>query len=182
MTDKQRSIAYPGCLSCNHGIILPLPFYPYPYSIRSYSTHKQIEYQYYGTRALYIRLVFINTRLIYADDMSIVSNKPPCSIIEAERRIYASLNYNIIGSDNGLSPIRHEANADFLLNRSQETWHFISNSNVFIKENALKTSSAKWWQFCICIDLNRHISCITPEVTGQVPPFSSFPNFAELSK
>ena len=30
-------------------------------------------------------------------------------LIEAERRIYVSVTYTIIGSDNGLSPGRHQA-------------------------------------------------------------------------
>ena len=30
-------------------------------------------------------------------------------LIEAEWRLYASLNYDIIGLDNGLSPARHQA-------------------------------------------------------------------------
>ena len=30
-------------------------------------------------------------------------------LIEAEWRIYASVNYTIIGSDNGLLPVRHQA-------------------------------------------------------------------------
>ena len=30
-------------------------------------------------------------------------------LIEAERRIYASVNYTTIGLDNGLSPVRRQA-------------------------------------------------------------------------
>ena len=34
---------------------------------------------------------------------------PFINIIEAEWRIYASFNWAFIGSDNGLSPVRHQA-------------------------------------------------------------------------
>ena len=62
----------------------------------------------------------------------------------------------IIGSDNGMSPGRRQAiirtNAGILLIRTLRTnfqWNLQRNSYIFIQENALKMSSAKWRQFCL---------------------------------
>ena len=42
-------------------------------------------------------------------EMNIHSGHAVISLIEAEWRIYASENYVIVGSDNGLSPVRRQA-------------------------------------------------------------------------
>ena len=56
---------------------------------------------------------------------------------EADWRIYASVNKNIIGLDNGLSPEHHQA--------------IIFQLKTFsIKKKHLKMLSAKWWQFFLC--------------------------------
>ena len=61
--------------------------------------------------------------------------------IEAEWRIHASINYAIIGSDNGLSPDRRQAiiwiNAGVLLIVKLQ-WNFIRNWYIFIHENPFK--------------------------------------------
>ena len=65
-------------------------------------------------------------------------------LIEAEWRIYASLNWVIIGSDNGLSPVRRQAiiwtNAGILLIGPLGTtqWKFHRNWNIFIQVIAFK--------------------------------------------
>ena len=81
-------------------------------------------------------------------------------LIEAERRIYASVNYTIIGSDNGLSPGRRQAiiwtNAGILL-----IWPLGTNfSEVLIaihtflsKKMHLKMSSVKWRPFCLGLNV-----------------------------
>ena len=73
--------------------------------------------------------------------------------------IYASLNWVIIGSDNGLSPVRRQAiiwtKAGILL-----IWPLGTNfSEILIgiqtfsfKKLHLKTSSAKWRLFCLCLN------------------------------
>ena len=78
-------------------------------------------------------------------------NKALLQLIEAEWRIYASLNWVIIGSDNGLSPVRRQAiiwtNVGILL-----IWPLGTNFNeMFIeihtfsfKKIHLKMLSAKW--------------------------------------
>ena len=75
-------------------------------------------------------------------------------LIEAEWRIYASLNWVIIGSDNGLLPVRCQAiiwtNAGILL-----IWPLGTNFNEMLieihafsfKKTGLKMSSAKWRLF-----------------------------------
>ena len=77
-------------------------------------------------------------------------------LIEAEWRIYASLNWAIIGSDNGLSPVQREAiiwtNAEILLIGPSET-NFseivIGIETFLFKKLYLKTSSAKRRLFCL---------------------------------
>ena len=85
----------------------------------------------------------------------------PCPIFNG---IYALLNWVIIGSDNGLSPVRRQAiiwtNAEILLIGPPET---IFNE-ILIKIHAflftkihLKMSSGKWRPFCLCLNVLRHI-------------------------
>ena len=77
-------------------------------------------------------------------------------LIEAEWRIYASLNWVIIGSDNGLSPVRCQAiiwtNAGILLIGPLGTSCcelLIGIQTFSFKKLNLKTSSAKWRLFCL---------------------------------
>ena len=37
--------------------------------------------------------------------------------------------------------------------RNQHQWHFNRNSNIFIPENAFGVSCAKWWTFCLCLNV-----------------------------
>ena len=88
-------------------------------------------------------------------------NRDPLSqLIEAEWRIYASVNFTIIGSDNGLSPDRRQAiiwtNAGILL-----IWPLGTNfSETLIeihifsfKKMHLKMSSGKWRPFCLGLNV-----------------------------
>ena len=77
-------------------------------------------------------------------------------LIEAERRIYVSMNWVIVGSDNGLSPIRRQAifctNAEILLIGPSETKFseiFIGIQTFSLMKWHLKTSSVKWSLFCL---------------------------------
>ena len=77
-------------------------------------------------------------------------------LIEAEWRIYASLNWVIIGSDNGLSPVRRQAiiwtNAGILLIGPLGTSFseiLIGVQTFSFKKLNLKTASAKWRLFCL---------------------------------
>ena len=76
--------------------------------------------------------------------------------IEAEWRIYASLNWVIIGSDNDLSPVRRQAiiwtNAGILLIGPWGTNFseiLIGIQTFSFKKLHLKTSSATWRLFCL---------------------------------
>ena len=80
-------------------------------------------------------------------------------LIEAEWRIYASLNWVIIGSDNGLLPVWHKAiictNAGILLIGPLETSFseiLIGIQTFSFKKLHLKTSSAKWCLFCLSLN------------------------------
>ena len=85
-------------------------------------------------------------------------------IIEAECRIYASVPGAIIGSDNGLSPVRRQAiiwtNAGSLLigplaTSFIEIWNKIKQFS-FTKMR-LKMSSGKWWPFCLGRNVLNHM-------------------------
>ena len=86
-------------------------------------------------------------------------------MIEAEWRIYASSNWVIIGSDNGLLPVRRQAiiwtNAGILLNGPSGTNFseiFIGIQTFSFKKFHLKMSSAKWRLFCLGLDeLNKSL-------------------------
>ena len=74
-----------------------------------------------------------------------------CNLIEAEWRIYASVNYTNIGSDNGLSPDRRQAiiwtNTGKLLIGSWGTNFseiLIEILTFSFKQLGLKMSYAKW--------------------------------------
>ena len=82
----------------------------------------------------------------------------------AEWRIYASLNWVIIGSDNGLSPVRRQAiiwtNAGILLIGPLGTNFseiLIGIQTFSFKKLHLKTSSAKWRLFCLGLN---ELTCI----------------------
>ena len=71
-------------------------------------------------------------------------------------------NLTIIGSDNGLSPVRRQAiiwtNDELLLIeplalRNKILWKFNRNYNIFIQENAFEVSSAKWQPFCLGLNV-----------------------------
>ena len=86
-------------------------------------------------------------------------------LIEDEWRIYASLNWIIIGSDNGLSPVWCQAiiwtNAGILLIGTLGTNFneiFIEIRTFSFKKIHLKMSSGKWRPFCLGLNvLERHI-------------------------
>ena len=81
-------------------------------------------------------------------------------VIEAEWRIYASLNCVINGSDNGLSPVRRQAliwiNAGILFigplgtNFSEIS---IEMQTFLFKKMCLNVSSAKWRPFCLGLNV-----------------------------
>ena len=80
--------------------------------------------------------------------------------IEAEWRIYASLNWAITGSDNGLSPVRRQAiiwtNAGILLIGALGTNFneiLIEIHTFSFKKIHLKMSSAKWCPFCLGLNV-----------------------------
>ena len=76
--------------------------------------------------------------------------------IEAEWRIYATLNWVIISSDNGLSPVRRQViiwtNAGILLIGPLGTNFseiLVGIQTFSFKKLHLKTSSTKWRLFCL---------------------------------
>ena len=96
-----------------------------------------------------------------------------CQLIEAEWRIYASLNWVIIGSDNGLSPGRRHAiiwtNAGILLigplgtNYSE---NLIAILTFSFTKMQLKESSAKWQPFFLGLSvlcMPSSWSCLVPK-------------------
>ena len=75
-------------------------------------------------------------------------------LIEAQWRIYASVNNTTIGPDNGLSPVRCQsiiwANASFFVNCTHgNTYHlsFNQHKNIFIEENAFENMICEMWPF-----------------------------------
>ena len=81
-------------------------------------------------------------------------------LIEAEWRIYASLNLTIIGLDNGLSPGRRQAiiwtNAGILLIGPLGTNFneiLIEIRPFSITKIHLKISSGEWWPFCLGLNV-----------------------------
>ena len=78
-------------------------------------------------------------------------------------RIYTSINWAIIGSDDSLSTVRRQAiiwtNAVLLLFGPLETT-FIEISTTIeqfsYKKFGLKMSSTKWWPVCLCLSVLRH--------------------------
>ena len=83
--------------------------------------------------------------------------------IEAEWRIYASLNWVIIGSDNGLSPVRRQAiiwtNAPILLIGTLGTnfSEILGEIHSFsFSKMHLKMSSAKWRLFGLGLNELKH--------------------------
>ena len=88
--------------------------------------------------------------------------------IEAEWRIYASLNWVTIGSDNGLSPGRRQAiiwtNAGILLigplgtNFSENLIAILTFSFTKMR---LKVSSAKWRPFCLGLNVLKLVGWCT---------------------
>ena len=89
--------------------------------------------------------------------------------MEAERRMYASVNKTTIGSNNGLSPGRRQAiiwtSAGILLTEPlgtnfSEIW--IKIQIFSFKKMHLKMSSAKWHQFHLCLNV------LTPWPLGDV--------------
>ena len=85
--------------------------------------------------------------------------KPSVWLIEVEWRIYIG-KLTIIGSDNGLSPGRHQAfirtNAENLLIRTLGTKssEVLSKTHTFlIKKMHLKMSSEKWRPFCLGLNV-----------------------------
>ena len=92
------------------------------------------------------------------------------SLIEAEWRIYVSLNWVIIGSDNGLSPDRRQAtiwtSAGILLIGPLGTNFseiLIGIQTFSFKKLHLKTSSAKWRLFCLGLNpIWQTLHCVSP--------------------
>ena len=73
------------------------------------------------------------------------------SIIEAEWRIYASVNLAIIGLDNGLSPDWHQA--IIWTNTGINYSEILIDVHKFsFKKMYLKISSGKWRAFCLSLN------------------------------
>ena len=75
-------------------------------------------------------------------------------------RIYAPLNWPIIVSGNELSPVRRQAitcNNDYLLSvwssGTNFSEHLIEIKVFVLKKIRLNMSSAKWWPFCIGLNV-----------------------------
>ena len=85
-----------------------------------------------------------------------VVSVPVNKLILARWCIYASVNWDIIGSGNGLSPVWHQpiiwTNAEIL---SIRPWGRFSVIFLFeirkfaFKERHLKVSSTQWWSICL---------------------------------
>ena len=95
-------------------------------------------------------------------------------LIEAEWCIHRSVNYAIIGSDNGLSPVRRQAiiwsNVDLSLieplwTNFSETW---IRMQQFSKKKTLKMSSAKWQPFCVGLMVTIAMPTMLPESRKHV--------------
>ena len=81
-------------------------------------------------------------------------------LIETEWRIYASVNYAIIGSENDLSPVRCQAfvwTNDRSLSIGSLGTNFseilIKITTISFREMRLKMSSAKWQPFCLSLNV-----------------------------
>ena len=90
-------------------------------------------------------------------------------LISPQCRIYASVNRVSIGSDDGLSPIRHQSiiwtKADILLIEPLKTNFrgiLIENHIFPLIKMHLKLSSAKWQTFCLALDLLITVTMNTP--------------------
>ena len=89
-------------------------------------------------------------------------------LIEAEWRIYASLNWIIIGSDNGLSPVRRQAiiwNIAGIMLIGPLGTNFseilIGIQTFPFKKLHLKTYSEKWHLFFLGLNELNHPPCLT---------------------
>ena len=98
-------------------------------------------------------------------------------LIEAEWRIYASLNRAIIGSDNGLSPVRRQAiiwtNVGILLIGPLGTNFceiLIGIQTFSFKKLHLKTSSAKWRLFCFGLNELKTLAISSIAASTACPP------------
>ena len=89
---------------------------------------------------------------------SMITTKPTCDIclhqlIGTEWCIYASVNYTIIASDNGLLPVWHQAiiwtNVGLLLIVPFGTYFSEMMENFSFKKTNLKMLAAKWRPFCL---------------------------------
>ena len=109
----------------------------------------------FGTDSpLYCRVTTLRYWYLYFDVIKIISER--ClKVILPKCRIYASVNWVTIGSDNGLSPVRRQAiswTSTHLLSIWTLGWNFseicfkIPDSSIM--KMHLKMSSAKWWPFC----------------------------------
>ena len=99
------------------------------------------------------------------------------ALIEAEWRIYASLNWAIIGSDNGLSPVRRQSiiwtnAAIFLIGPLGTNFSeiLIGIQTFSFKKLHLKTLSAKWRLFCLGVsELTNTYNCMYRSVQIGYP-------------
>ena len=89
---------------------------------------------------------------------------------------YMFCKLTIIGSDNGLSPRRHQAiiwtNAGILLIwtlRNKLQRNINRNWDIFIQENHLKMSSGKYQPFCLALDVLTHWGRVTHYVSVNYP-------------
>ena len=80
--------------------------------------------------------------------------------IEAEWPIYVSVQHTNISSDNGLSPVGHQAiiwtNSAILSIRPGGTYFGEISFKIWkfsFKEMHLKMSSVKWWSFCLVLNV-----------------------------
>ena len=91
-------------------------------------------------------------------------------IIEAEWRIYTSVNYATIGLDNGLSPVWRQTIIKPMLDYCQlGRWEqnsvifFYQYTQLFICKNASDISSAKWRPFLLGSGVNESIALDYPK-------------------
>ena len=89
---------------------------------------------------------------------------PALELIEAKYRIYASVNFVIIGLDNnGLLPGQHQAitwtNSDlssFEMHKNKLDLNLNQNRELFIEEYAFENDICKWQPLCVSLNVLRY--------------------------
>ena len=98
---------------------------------------------------------------------------------EAEWRKYASLHKTVFGSDNGLSPLWHQAiiwtNAGIILItslRKKLQLNLRRNSYIFIQQNTFQNAVCKI--VAICLGLNMLNVCTRTWRNGHIGPYNAY--------